>query len=240
MGTLRIIAGELRGRRFRVPDGGDVRPTPDRVREALFSILGPGLEGISVLELYAGSGALGFEALSRGADRVTFVEADGSSREVLELNADSLGLTGRCRIVGRRAADAVNGPAQALGGPFDLVLADPPYADPPGDGLLRALVRPGILDGPGEDRLPEGPAGESRRRPARGAGPGADGALRSPLPRFLFIFRGFWRGIRFGPLPRLKSALSALYLAAVPDPGLRRTDSGPSPLPMGFGRGVQQ
>ncbi|MDX1388993.1 MAG: RsmD family RNA methyltransferase, partial [Acidobacteriota bacterium] len=86
MGRIRIIAGELRGRRIEVPEGLGVRPTPDRVREALFSSLGPDLTALRVLDAYAGSGALGFEALSRGAAHVTMIESDPKTLTVLARN----------------------------------------------------------------------------------------------------------------------------------------------------------
>jgi 16S rRNA (guanine966-N2)-methyltransferase len=145
LGTLRIIAGELRGRRIRVPAGKTVRPTPDRVREALFSMLGPGLAGLAVLELYAGSGALGFEALSRGAARATFLESDDAVRAVLSRNAADLGVDQRCRIVAGEVETLLRGRGAHLGGPYDLVLADPPYETPAGGSLLGALEAPGLL-----------------------------------------------------------------------------------------------
>jgi 16S rRNA (guanine(966)-N(2))-methyltransferase RsmD len=145
LGTLRIIAGELRGRRIRVPAGKTVRPTPDRVREALFSILGPELTGLAVLELFAGSGALGFEALSRGAARVTFVESDDDVRSVLSGNAADLGVEHRCRIVAGAVEALLRDRPVHLGGPYDLVLADPPYENPAGGGLLRGLETPALL-----------------------------------------------------------------------------------------------
>jgi 16S rRNA (guanine966-N2)-methyltransferase len=116
------------------------------VREALFSILGPGLPRRRVLELYAGSGALGFEALSRGASAVTFVEADDGVRDLLERNAFDLGVGGRCRIVAGEVERVLGGAAVRRGGPFALVLADPPYDAPAGGTLLDELGRPGLLD----------------------------------------------------------------------------------------------
>jgi 16S rRNA (guanine966-N2)-methyltransferase len=145
LGTLRIIAGELRGRRIRVPAGETVRPTPDRVREALFSILGAEVAGLAVLELYAGSGALGFEALSRGAVRVTFIESADTVRTVLSRNAADLGVEGRCRILVGTVETLLRERSFHLGRPYDLVLADPPYASPAGAELLRALETPGLL-----------------------------------------------------------------------------------------------
>jgi 16S rRNA (guanine966-N2)-methyltransferase len=121
---VRIIAGSRKGARIFAPKGPETRPTSDRVREAAFNLVGP-LEGARVLDLYAGSGAMGLEALSRGAARVTFVETDRDAVRAIERNLDKLGLTG-AEIVrgdaGRRiAADA------ALGRRYDLVLIDPPY-----------------------------------------------------------------------------------------------------------------
>ena len=95
MGYLRIIGGEHRGRRIAVPRGVAVRPTADRVREALFSILGPRVPGARVLDAYAGSGALGFEALSRGALEATLVEAQRRALSTLRATARELGLEGR-------------------------------------------------------------------------------------------------------------------------------------------------
>ena len=124
MGTLRIISGEFRGRRIRVPSGTTVRPTADRVREALFNILGDTVSGARVLDPFAGSGALGFEALSRGAVEVTFIECDRGVLEVLRDNAEALGAKERARILAGTAERVLADPA---GGPWDLVLADPPY-----------------------------------------------------------------------------------------------------------------
>lgn len=113
----------LRGRRIDTPPGTSVRPTTDRAREAIFNALGSLdlIEDAEVLDLFAGSGALGIEALSRGARRCVFVEADRRSVAVLQGNLDHLGLTDRSRVV---TGDAV---AQASRYPADLVLADPPY-----------------------------------------------------------------------------------------------------------------
>src|SRR5512138_118455 len=99
MGTLRIVAGHLKGRRVRVPDDPTVRPTGDRVREALFNILGQDLSGFEVLELFAGSGALGFEALSRGARRVVFVEANPGIAAALRRTAEELGVDREARVI---------------------------------------------------------------------------------------------------------------------------------------------
>lgn len=142
-GSLRIVAGRLGGRRIRVPGGERVRPTPDRVREALFSILGGSVHG-KVLDLYAGSGALGLEALSRGASNVTFVECDGGVLEVLRGNVTALGVADECLIVPGEV-EAVLVENVLPRSPFDLVLADPPYGEHPGGALLAVLHSGGFL-----------------------------------------------------------------------------------------------
>ena len=135
----RLISGVAGGRRLKVPPSG-VRPTGDRAREGLFNSLGTlvDLEGAAVLDLYAGSGALGLEALSRGARTVVFVESSPKVLPVLRANLDSVGLPG-----GRVLAGSV--PTVVGGAPptrFDVVLADPPYATPAEEvqDVLRALV----------------------------------------------------------------------------------------------------
>jgi 16S rRNA (guanine966-N2)-methyltransferase len=126
---VRIVAGEFGGRRPVVPADARVRPTADRTREAWFSILGgkfdgAGVNGARVLDLYAGSGALGLEALSRGAREVTFVEISASSLAAIERNLDSLGVRDRCVVVRR---DAIRFVDRLEPLEFDLALADPPY-----------------------------------------------------------------------------------------------------------------
>jgi 16S rRNA (guanine966-N2)-methyltransferase len=144
---VRIVAGTRRGARIVAPRGTDTRPTPDRVREAAFNLIGP-VDGARVLDLYAGSGAMGLEALSRGAARVTFVERDPAAIRAIERNLDKLGLTGaelaRADAAGRVRADA------RAGTRYDLVLIDPPYRMLD-DALTRlapdlpAIVSPGGL-----------------------------------------------------------------------------------------------
>jgi 16S rRNA (guanine966-N2)-methyltransferase len=128
---LRIIAGSRKGARLFAPKGRDTRPTGDRVREAAFNLIGP-VEGLHVLDLYAGSGAMGLEALSRGAASATFVESDRAAAETIVRNVEKLGLAGatvlREDAPRKLAADA------ALGRRYDLVLIDPPYGN-----LLGAL-----------------------------------------------------------------------------------------------------
>jgi 16S rRNA (guanine966-N2)-methyltransferase len=125
VGTLRIIGGELRGRRIAVPHGVRVRPTGDRAREALFSILGQAVSGTHVLDAYAGSGAFGFESLSRGARRATLIEADRRVLATLRASAVDLGLAERVVPHHGRVLDLLR--RQAVGGPFELIFADPPY-----------------------------------------------------------------------------------------------------------------
>ena len=117
---MRVVAGEFKGRRLAAPRGARTRPTADRVREALFSMLGD-VSGARVLDLYAGSGALGIEALSRGAESAVFVERNPRAAEVIERNLASLGLE---QQVVRQ--DAVRFLTRSEG-MFDLVFCDPPY-----------------------------------------------------------------------------------------------------------------
>ncbi len=126
-----------------MPSGGKVRPTADRVREALFDILGPTLEGTRVLDAFAGTGALGFEALSRGARIVTFLECDCEILAVLRRNARDLGVEDRCRLVPGFIETPI--PWRIPGGPFHLVLADPPYEDPVRGRFLRGLDASAVL-----------------------------------------------------------------------------------------------
>jgi 16S rRNA (guanine966-N2)-methyltransferase len=144
---VRIIAGSRKGARIFAPKGLDTRPTGDRVREAVFNLVGP-VDGADVLDLYAGSGAMGLEALSRGAARVTFVESDRAAAQTILRNLDKLRLEGATVLreeAGRRlAADAAGGRR------YDLVLIDPPYRMisrllPTLAAYLPAIVAPGGL-----------------------------------------------------------------------------------------------
>jgi 16S rRNA (guanine966-N2)-methyltransferase len=136
---MRVIAGELGGRRLRSPRGQATRPTSERVREALFSMLGD-LSGLRVLDLFAGSGALGIEALSRGADAATFVERSPRALAALRANIAALGLAERTRVVEGDALAALR-----LPGKYDLVFLDPPYAaaGPLAGALARGVA--GVL-----------------------------------------------------------------------------------------------
>jgi 16S rRNA (guanine966-N2)-methyltransferase len=140
----RVIAGLAGGRRLKVPPAG-VRPTGDRAREGLFNSLGTlvDLDGAAVLDLYAGSGALGLEALSRGAGTVVFVESGPRVLPVLKANLAAVGLPGG-RVLAGSVPTVVRGAPPAR---FDVVLADPPYATPAEEvqEVLRALVDGGWL-----------------------------------------------------------------------------------------------
>jgi 16S rRNA (guanine966-N2)-methyltransferase len=123
---MRIISGSRRGARIFAPKGQETRPTSDRVREAAFNLIGPGyVEGANVLDLFAGSGAMGLEALSRGAAHATFVESDREVCRAINRNLDKLGLEG-ATVLCQDALTALR--ADARGGTrYDLVLVDPPY-----------------------------------------------------------------------------------------------------------------
>jgi 16S rRNA (guanine966-N2)-methyltransferase len=136
---MRIIAGTHRSRRLVAPKGMATRPTTDRVREALFSILGP-LHGARAVDLYAGSGALGFEALSRGAEHVWFVESGRAAYGVLKDNAEHLGFTERCTILQREVQRCNNEWSN-----LDLVLSDPPWPISAEASLVAAKVLKGTL-----------------------------------------------------------------------------------------------
>jgi 16S rRNA (guanine966-N2)-methyltransferase len=132
---MRIIAGTHRGQRLHTPKGLETRPTGDRVREAAFNLIGP-IDGATVLDLFAGSGAMGLEALSRGAERAVFVESDRAATRAIAQNLDKLGLRGT--VLQQDAVRALQGEAQA-GRRYDLVLVDPPYEMYP--DLQPALAR---------------------------------------------------------------------------------------------------
>ena len=121
---MRIVAGEWRGRVIRAPDDRRVRPTADRVREAWMSIVQLELPGARVLDLFAGSGALGLEALSRGAEHATFVESAPKTLAVLAKNIASLDADGRCTV---HRVDALRFIEKAATDAYDMAFADPPY-----------------------------------------------------------------------------------------------------------------
>lgn len=123
---VRIVAGEFKGRKLRVPQGRGIRPTSERARSGLFDWIGPGVQNGTVLDLYAGSGALGIEAISRGAARAIFVEKERQALKCLRENLKALELRRRCEVLAGDAR-AKLGELKRSGERFALILADPPY-----------------------------------------------------------------------------------------------------------------
>ena len=171
---MRIVAGSLKGRAIVAPEGQGTRPTSDRARQAVFNVLehaswAEPLEGMRVMDLFAGSGALGFEAISRGAAFALFVETDDEARGAIRENADAYGVMGRTRVH-RRSATDLGGRPGSDGEAFDLAFLDPPYRSGLGEQALARLIdgnwlKPGAvvvfergsdepeIDTPGYDRL---------------------------------------------------------------------------------------
>lgn len=144
---MRIVGGKFKGHAIQGPSSTATRPTSDRVRESLFNILAHGIEGFDldgarVMDLFAGTGALGLEALSRGAKFCQFVEEGTDARGLIRRNADALGAIGLCKIWRRDATKL--GPC-APQSPFDLIFADPPYNRGMGEKALASLVEGGWL-----------------------------------------------------------------------------------------------
>ena len=134
---LRVIGGRLRGRKWRFPDAPGLRPTPDRVRETLFNWLQPRIAGARCLDLFAGSGALGIEALSRGAAEVTFCEPHGPAAALLGATLRTFGIDGTASVLQRPAEHVL----RETRGPYDIVWLDPPFDSP----LLETSI--GLLAG---------------------------------------------------------------------------------------------
>jgi 16S rRNA (guanine966-N2)-methyltransferase len=145
---MRIVAGSARGRPLKGPrDARVIRPTADRVRESVFNVLGQWMDGLSVLDLYAGTGALGLEALSRGASSLVMVDRDREALLLCRENARALGFTDKARVVDRPVVEAVTALA-VEGTRFELVFADPPYAARVVPELLALLAQhPVVADG---------------------------------------------------------------------------------------------
>jgi len=143
---MRVVGGEFRGRPLATPRSNAIRPTTDRTREALFNVLvhryGDRLQGGRVLDLFAGTGALGLEALSRGASFCMFVEESAEGRGLIRANVEAFGLTGRTKIFRR---DAGKLGAAGTVQPFDLVFADPPYGKGLGEAALHSALAGGWL-----------------------------------------------------------------------------------------------
>ena len=146
---MRIVAGTFRGRPLVAPKGHSTRPTADRVRQAIFNVLehapwSPGLDGARVIDLFAGSGALGIEAISRGAAFCLFVERAEPARAAIRANLAALGLEDRARL-DRRDAATLPPRSVAEGEPYDLALLDPPYGEGLGEAALARLAAGGWL-----------------------------------------------------------------------------------------------
>jgi 16S rRNA (guanine966-N2)-methyltransferase len=163
---MRVIAGTLKGRRLDTPDWPGLRPTSDRLRETLFNVLAPGIQGARFLDACAGTGAVGIEALSRGAAHVTFVEQDRRAQRLIEENLARCGVQDRYAIIRARFADA----AQRLTDPFHILFLDPPYG---AAELIQALETAAplvrgdavlIIEHAKRDRAPATVAGLARTR----------------------------------------------------------------------------
>jgi 16S rRNA (guanine966-N2)-methyltransferase len=145
---MRVIAGEAKGRTLVVPRGGGTRSATDRIRETLFAIIEPELDGARVLDLFAGAGTLGIEALSRGAARATFVERGGEAVKALRRNLEATNFGTRSEVIGANVIAYLDSRPR---GPFDIVFCDPPFADVAGaeatlgHDALRSAVAPGAL-----------------------------------------------------------------------------------------------
>lgn len=145
---MRIIAGHLKGRRLKAPRGRDVRPTSDKVKGALFNIVGQRIEGASMVDLFAGTGNVGIEALSRGAAHVVFVENDPAARAVLVANLTVCGLSAReSTLWGNRGVAGLLSHLKQQPRSYDLIFADPPYHRPETFRLLRPFLQ-GLALGP--------------------------------------------------------------------------------------------
>jgi 16S rRNA (guanine966-N2)-methyltransferase len=160
--VIRVIAGEFRGRRLKTPAGGQTRPTADRVREAWFNILQRFVRDARVLDLYAGSGALGLEALSRGAVSADFVETQRPALEAIKANVTTLKVGDRVKL---HRVDALKFAEGLTPGQFDVAFADPPYADDVAARLialfrLRPFARVLSIEHAAERRMP----GDDTRR----------------------------------------------------------------------------
>ena len=135
---MRIIAGEFKGRRLKAPTWDGLRPTSDKLRETLFNILAPRIAGAVVLDVFAGTGAVGLESLSRGAARAVFIEHDRRAADLIAANAALCGVENRCAIIRDRAEVALIRPCHD--GPFDVIVLDPPYDFEPLGEVLTAAV----------------------------------------------------------------------------------------------------
>lgn len=171
---MRIIAGDCKGRRLKTPSWEGLRPTSDKLRETLFNIVAPRIAGARVLDLFAGTGAMGLESLSRGASMAVFVESDRRAATLIAENVALCGTPDRCAIIRDTAARALQKPI--AGEPFDLIIVDPPYEfealgavltgaaahlAPGGWLVLEHTRRRAIPDAPGLRRVRTVPSGDS-------------------------------------------------------------------------------
>ena len=163
---VRVIAGSLKGRRLKAPTWTGLRPTSDKLRETLFNVLAPRVAGSRVLDGYAGTGAIGIEAISRGAAAAVFVDSDRRARALVADNLEHCGVPTGCAII-RSSFDRLDplGPIDI----FDLVLLDPPYDDPPAEviAMVAHLVAPGgllVIEHARRRTAPEAAAGLARTR----------------------------------------------------------------------------
>jgi 16S rRNA (guanine966-N2)-methyltransferase len=142
--ALRVITGSAKGHPLKTAKGRDIRPTADRVKESLFNVIGPRVAGADFLDLFAGSGAVGIEALSRGAHSCTFVEMLTLHLKVVEENLAATGLKDQAQLLRRdaRAAAADLGQRKAS---FDLIFVDPPYGQALVPAALEAIAAAGLL-----------------------------------------------------------------------------------------------
>ncbi len=188
---MRVVAGRLRSRRLGGLPGDVTRPTTDRARGGLFDWIGRRVEGAIILDLFAGTGALGIEALSRGATRATFVEREPRPRAALRQNLATLDLEGQAEVLARDALRAVAALARR-GARFDLVFADPPYGSDWCARLLRTAALPELLPVGGELYLER----NAREPPQPGA------------PRLALRDGRAWGGIRFHRYERTEATTS--------------------------------
>jgi 16S rRNA (guanine966-N2)-methyltransferase len=198
---MRIVSGEFRGKALVAPEGSATRPTSDRARQAVFNILehaawGPELREARVIDLFAGSGALGFEALSRGAAFCLFVETDEDARGAIRENVDNMGLFGRTRVHRRDATDLGVKPG-GDGPAFSIAFLDPPYGKGLGETALARLAEGGFRGGGFRE------AGRARLWRRARAFPEVPG-LALPVPR---------------PATGARNELPALYRGAVVELG---------------------
>jgi 16S rRNA (guanine(966)-N(2))-methyltransferase RsmD len=141
---MRVIAGTARGTKLKAPKGMQVRPTADRVKEALFSILGPRIPGVCFIDLYAGSGAIGIEALSRGADYCVFVENKRTNIALISENIAKTGFSSKARLICADAAKTIATLASE-NVKADLLFMDPPYDFTDIVTLVESVLKQGIV-----------------------------------------------------------------------------------------------